>query len=184
MEEKLLLYIEIHQLRERRFRIAQIAKRLKISRNTVYKYLEMSFEEAVDEFNNTNRKRKLDSYRDWIVNWLREYPSLSGAQVYDWLQEHFPDIEVGESTVRRYVNEMREIYQINKDEEPREFEAVDEQPPGKQMQVDWGQTIQKTTNGKDVKLYFIAFVLAYSRQKYVVWQERPFTTQDTILKRR
>lgn len=62
MEEKLLLYIEIHQLRERRFRIAQIAKRLKISRNTVYKYLEMSFEEAVDEFNNTNRKRKLDSY--------------------------------------------------------------------------------------------------------------------------
>ena len=40
---------------------------------------------------------------------------------------------------------MREIYQIEKTDEPREHEAVDELPPGKQMQVDWGQTIQKTT---------------------------------------
>ena len=139
------------------------------------------FAEAVNEFGNTERKKKLDPYQDWIINWLREYPSLSGAQVYDWLQEHFPDIEVGESTVRRYVNEMREIYHIEKGEEPREYEAVDEQPPGKQMQVDWGQTNQKMTNGKEVKLYFIAFVLAHSRQKYMVWQDHPFTTQDTIL---
>ena len=181
MEEKLVLYIEIHQLRERRFRIAQIAKRLKISRNTVYKYLELSFEEAVDEFSHSGRKKKLDPYQDWIVNWLREYPNLSGAQIYDWLLEHFPMINVGESTVRRYVNEMRELYQIEKIDEPREYEAVDDQPPGKQTQVDWGQTVQKMTNGKEVKLYFIAFVLAHSRQKYMIWQDRPFTTQDTIL---
>ena len=180
MEAKLVLYIEIHQLRERRFRIAQIAKRLKISRNTVYKYLDMSFEEALHEFERTGRTKKLDLYQDWIVNWLREYPSLSGAQILDWLQEHFPSIDVGESTVRRYVNEMREIYQIPKKDEPREYEAVAEQPPGKQLQVDWGQTIQKDINGKEVKLYFIAFVLAHSRYKYSVWQDRPFTTQDTI----
>lgn len=37
---------------------------------------------------------------------LREYPSLSGAQVYDWLLEHFPTLEVGKSTIRRYVNKM------------------------------------------------------------------------------
>ncbi|WP_409369395.1 helix-turn-helix domain-containing protein [Lysinibacillus sp. 38-6] len=42
--------IEIHQLRERGFKIAQISKRFKISRKTVYKYLEMSFEEALSEF--------------------------------------------------------------------------------------------------------------------------------------
>ena len=180
MEGKLVLHIEIHQLRKRRLRIAQIAKRLKISRNTVYKYLDMSFEEAVNEFSQTGRKKKLDEYQDWIVNWLREYPSLTGAQILDWLQEQFPTIDVGESTVRRYVNEMREIYQIEKIDEPREYEAVMEQPPGKQLQVDWGQTIQKTTDGKEVKLYFIAFVLAHSRHKYVVWLDRPFTTKDTI----
>lgn len=180
MEEKFVLYIEIHQLREKRFRIAQIAKRLKVSRNTVYKYLKMSLDEAVDEFNHTDRKKKLDPYQDWIVTWLREYPSLSGAQIFDWLQEQFPAIDVGESTVRRYVNEMRELYHIEKVDTPREYEAVEEQPAGKQMQVDWGQTTQKTTSGKTIKLYFIAFVLAHSRHKYMVWYDRPFTTKDTI----
>lgn len=114
------------------------------------------------------------------MTWLQEHPSISGAQILDWLQEKFPEIEVGESTVRRYVNEMREIYHIEKTDEPRDYEAVDEQPPGKQMQVDWGQTIQKSTQKKEVKLYFIAFVLAHSRQKYMEWQDRPFTTRDTI----
>lgn len=180
MEEKVLLYVEIHRLRERRFRIAQIARKLKISRNTVYKYLRMTFEEAVNEFGPIKRRKKLDPYRDWIVNWLKENPDMSGAQILDWLQEKYPDLQVGESTVRRYVKEMREIYQIKKTDNPREHEALDEPPPGKQMQVDWGQTIQKTTNNKCIKLYFIAFVLAHSRQKYMEWQDRPFTTQDTI----
>lgn len=180
MEEKLMVYLEVHQLKKQRLRVAQIAKRLKVSRTTVYKYLEMSFEEAVEEFEPGDRKKKLDPYRDWIVNWLKEFPSLSGAQIYDWLQEKFPDINVGESTVRRYVNEVRELYQIEKKEETREYESVDELPPGKQLQVDWGQTIQKDTLGKEVRLYFIAFVLAHSRQKYTWWFNRPFTTADTI----
>lgn len=170
----------IHQLREKRLRIAQIARQLNVSRNTVYKYLDMTFEEAVKEFGELKGKKKLDPYRDWIVNWLKEYPSLSGAQIHDWLKEKFKELKVGESTVRRYVNEMREIYNIEKTDAPREYEAVEELPPGKQLQVDWGQTLQKKKDHKDIKLYFIAFVLSHSRQKYMVWQQRPFTTADTI----
>lgn len=175
-----MLYLEIHQLKKQRLRVSQIAKRLRISRTTVYKYLEMTFEEAEKEFDVGDRKKKLDPYRDWIVNWLKEFPSLSGAQVYDWLQERFSEIDVGESTVRRYVNEVRDLYQIEKKEESREYESVNELPPGKQVQVDWGQTIQKDMNGKEIRLYFIAFVLAHSRQKYTWWFNRPFTTEDTI----
>ncbi len=63
----------------------------------------MTFEEAVEEFGTIERKKKLDPYRDWIVTWLQENPSMSGAQILDWLQEKFPDLQVGESTVRRYV---------------------------------------------------------------------------------
>lgn len=122
----------------------------------------------------------MDPYRDWIVNWLKEYPSLSGAQIFDWLQERFPNIKVGESTVRRYVNEVRELYQIEKKEESREYESVDELPLGKQLQVDWGQSVQKDMYGKEVRLYFIAFVLAHSRHKYMWWLNRPFTTEDTM----
>lgn len=117
-------------------RITQISKRTKLSRTTIYKYLALDFEEAIQEFDLTSRKKKLDEYQDWIVNWLREYPTLSGAQIYDWLQEKFPDINVG--------------------------------------------TIQKNVEGKDVRLYFIAFVLANSPHKYKWWLNRPFTTEDTI----
>jgi transposase len=49
---------------------------------------------------------------------------------------------------------------------------------GKQLQVDWGETKQKTVNNKEIKLYFIAFVLANSRHKYMEWQARPFTTRE------
>lgn len=170
----------IHQLREKRLRVAQIARQLNISRNTVYKYLNMTFEDALNEFGELKGKKKLDPYRDWIVNWLKEYPSLSGAQIHDWLKEKFKDLNVGESTVRKYVKEMREIYHIEKTDNPREYEAVEELPPGKQMQVDWGQTIQKNKHNRNVKLYFIAFVLSHSRQKYMMWQQHPFTTSDTI----
>lgn len=180
MEGKRVLYIEVHQLKKQGLRITQIAKRTKLSRTTVYKYLGLDFEEAIEEFDITSRKKKLDEYQDWIVNWLREYPTLSGAQIYDWLQEKFSDISVGESTVRRYVNEMRELYNIKKEETGRDYDSVDELPFGQQLQVDWGQTIQKNVEGKDVRLYFIAFVLANSRHKYKWWLNRPFTTEDTI----
>jgi transposase len=181
MEEKLLLYMNIHQLHEKKFNIAQIAEELKVSRPTVYKYLEMEFEEVMDYLNNSNRKpKKLDQYRDWIVAWLEEYPHLSAAQIKDWLLERYPDLIVGDSTVRLYVSEIREIYQIEKKAKVRQYEAISEQPMGKQIQVDWGVTRQKTVSKKEVKLFFIAFVLAHSRHKYMEWQDRPFTTRDTI----
>ena len=162
-------------------KIAQIAKHLKVNRGTVYKYLGMTFEEAQEYLGNPLQKsKKLDPYLDWIVAWLEEFPHLSAAQIQDWLLERHPDLEIGESTVRSYVKEIREKYQIEKKDNPRQYEAVSEQPMGKQLQVDWGQTKQKTTEKKEVKLYFIAFVLAHSRYKYMEWQDRPFTTKDAI----
>lgn len=180
MEEKRLIYIEVHQLKKQGLKITQISRRTKLSRTTIYKYLALDFEQAIEEFDLTSRKRKLDKYRDWVVNWLKEYPSLSGAQIHDWLQERFPDIDVGESTVRRYVNDMRDIYNISKVERVRDYDSVEELPFGQQLQVDWGQTLQKTLDGKEVRLYFIAFVLGNSRYKYKWWLNRPFTTEDTI----
>jgi transposase len=162
-------------------KIAQIAKHLKVNRGTVYKYLGMTFEEVQEYLGNPLQKsKKLDPYLDWIVAWLEEFPHLSAAQIQDWLLERHPDLEIGESTVRSYVKEIREKYQIEKKDNPRQYEGVSEQPIGKQLQVDWGQTKQKTTEKKEVKLYFIAFVLAHSRYKYMEWQDRPFTTKDAI----
>jgi transposase len=180
--EKLLLYIEVHQLRKQGFKIAAISKKLKISRNTVYKYLDMPLEEATEWINSLNRRsRKLDPHQNEIISWLKEHPDLSSAQVFDWLKEKYPKFQIGESTIRGYVSELRDIYHIPKSVYIRPHEAVEELPMGKQIQVDWGEITVKNSENKDIKLYFITFVLSHSRYKYVFWLNRPFTTKDTIL---
>lgn len=113
--EKLLLFIEIHQLKDQGFKIAAIARKLGVSRNTVYKYLNMNLEEASEWINSLgSRRKKLDPYRDTILSWLKEHPDLSSAQIEDWLKEQYSKVMVGESTIRSYVSDIRDIYHIPK----------------------------------------------------------------------
>ena len=176
-----MVYYEIHRLRSEGFKNSSIAKKLMISRNRVIEYGRMT----PDEFQKfilslQNRSKKLDPYQDQIVNWLKEHPDLSGAQVLDWLQEKLNVHSVSEGTVRNFVNELRERHCIPKTSTERNYIVVPELPMGKQIQVDFGETRQLTTEGQHKKLYFIAFVLAHSRYKYVEWLDRPFKTSDLI----
>ncbi|MGG0740393.1 helix-turn-helix domain-containing protein [Niallia taxi] len=66
--EKLALYIEVNQLRKKGFKIAAISKKLGISRNTVYKYLDMSFDEATDWVSTLKtRIRSLSGYNSSLA---------------------------------------------------------------------------------------------------------------------
>ncbi|WP_233274984.1 DDE-type integrase/transposase/recombinase [Calidifontibacillus oryziterrae] len=114
------------------------------------------------------------------MGWLKEHPDLSGAQVFDWLEEKLNVSIITEGTVRNYVNELRETYHIPKITSEREFSAVPELPMGQQIQVDFGQKRIPTTDGTYTRLYFIGFVLAHSRYKYVEWLDRPFRATDLI----
>lgn len=175
------MYIDIQQFLKQGFSKAQIAKKLGISRTTVYRYIDRTPSEMnkwVDQLQ--SRKKKLDCHKEIILSWLYLHPDMSAAQVFDWLQEKHQVIDVAESTVRSYVRELRKAYNIPKESNPREYEALPDPPMGEQMQVDFGQTVQKTSSGKEVKLRFIAFVLSHSRYKYQEWLDRPFTTQDVI----
>ena len=173
--------MEIYQLKKQGFKIRRIAKKLGVSRTTVYKYLSRSPEEMSEWMASTStRTKKLDPYEMVIQTWLSEYPDLSGAQVHDWLKEHYKEFPVCESSVRNYVRELREKYQIPKVETKRQYEAFPDPPMGQQVQVDFGKTNQKTTVGKTCKLMFISFVLSHSRYKYIEWLDRPFTTKDVI----
>lgn len=179
--EKWYVYMNIYQLKQQGFRIRRIAKKLGISRTTVYKYLEKSPEEMSEWMASTQtRRKKLDPYEMLIQTWLSEHPDMSAAQVHDWLLERYSDVKVGESTVRQYVNELRGKYDIPKMETTRDHEGVQDPPMGQQAQVDFGHTVQKTADGKESKLTFISFVLSHSRYKFVEWLDRPFTTKDVI----
>lgn len=78
------------------------------------------------------------------------------------------------------MNELREIYHIPKQATERTFSAVPELPMGQQIQVDFGQKNVLTTDGTMKRLYFIGFVLARSRFKYVEFLDRPFRASDLI----
>lgn len=178
---KLEKHVYIHQLKKQGFSVAAISRKCEVSRNTVYSYLEKDFEEAIDWMNTLKvRRRKLDPYHETILGWLKEHPDLSASQISDWLEERCSFKGIGDSTVRTYVRELREQYHIPKTIQIRTYEAIEELPKGKQIQVDFGEiTVRSTTNSR-VKLYAIAFVLSHSRYKYAEWQDRPFTTRDVL----
>jgi transposase len=171
------VYREIKQLQEKGFSMTSVANRLGVNRRTVKRYWEMD----ADSYENqsVNRRRLLDTYRDIILRWLTEYPTLSAAQVCDWLKEHY-GASHAERTVSRYVKELREEHRLPKNTETREYEAVPELPPGQQMQVDFGEKWMTSAEGGRVKVRFAAFVLSHSRYKYVEFQSRPFTAADLV----
>nr|WP_227936010.1 IS21 family transposase [Alkalihalobacillus deserti] len=179
--DKWEMYMEIHQLIKQGFSKSKVAGKLGVSRSTVYRNLKKSPSDMAEWVESIQtRRRKLDTYKKLILSWLREHPDMSAAQVQDWLQERYKTLKVGESTVRSYVRGLREEYKIAKETSPRDYEAIPDSPMGEQIQVDFGHTKQKTSDNKEAKLNFIAFVLSNSRYKYKEWLDRPFTTQDVI----
>jgi transposase len=179
--ERWHMYFSILGMKEQGFKITQIARKLEVSRNTVYKFLEMDpddFREYLEQLE--TRQKKLDGYESSILQWLREYPDLSAAQIHDWLKERFQIQSISEGTVRNYVRELRKKYNIPKVLQARQYEAVQDPPPGFQLQVDFGETKLRNLQGNLVRLWFMGFVLSHSRYKYVQWLDRPFTTKDVV----
>ncbi|SMQ85064.1 Helix-turn-helix domain of resolvase [Bacillus sp. OV166] len=123
--DKFEIYVEIRGMLNQKYSISTIARKLNISRNTVYKYIRKSPEEMAEWTASTMiRSKKLDIYMELILHWLREFPDLTAAQVQDWLKEKYPEFKVGESTVRSYVRCLREDYQIPKESSTRDYQAV------------------------------------------------------------
>ncbi|MEI2358744.1 hypothetical protein [Mesobacillus zeae] len=87
------------------------------------------------------------------MHWLTEQPDLTGAQVYDWLEERLNFKGAAKNTVRNYVNELREMYHIPKSIRQREYTAIPESLPGFQGQVDFGKTVVETKR-KQTPLFY------------------------------
>lgn len=169
------MYSEIKQLKRIGLKKSQVARKLGLDRKTVDKYWELDSKEFSDMKSNSSRTEKLSKYKDVIVGWLREFPDMSASQVHDWLKEHYGIKTVGGRTVRRYVNKLRVKHKIVKKTQSRQYQAVAEKSPGKQMQVDFGQTrVKNRLTGGTIKLYVMAVVLSFSRYKYCYWSEKPF----------
>lgn len=175
------MYIDIKDLKAKGFSNSKIAKKLGISRPTVIKYAEMSADDFSKEMaSQATRTKKPEKYHDAILGWLRQYPDMTAAQVFDWLLEKHDELDFNETTLRSYVRHLRKQYNIPKAPTIRQYEASDDPPMGRQMQVDFGEKRVRNTDGVEITLYVMCFVLSHSRHKYCEWQARPFNTTDII----
>jgi len=119
----------IHQLKEQGLSVAEIARRTKLDRKTVRKYLERGVEKPVYG-PRAPRPRRIDPYRDYLRARLATCPKLSAARLLRELRER--GYTGGRTAVKDFVSAVR----------PREaagFEHRFETPAGEQAQVDFAQ---------------------------------------------
>ena len=170
------MYSEIHALKCQKFKMSQVASQLSLNPKTVAKYWDMSPEEF-QKHQHRFRHCKMDRFQAAILARIKQFPDLSAAQIMDWIMENYGETSLRERTVRRYVATLRKKYHLPKTRNPRQYEAVEDPPPGYQLQVDFGQITVPTAYGTHITLYCMGGVLAHSRYKYAEWSDKPFTVQ-------
>jgi transposase len=180
-----IMYGKIQEQKRNKLNKSQVMRRLRIDYSTVLKYWDMSPDEYAKATEAArSRTKKADKYKNFVVECLKKYPDMSASQVYDWIREekNIETLDFKKRSFRNYVRSIRKEYDIRKQDatKERQYEAVDDPPMGQQAQVDMGEISLETTTGRRKKVYCFAMVLSHSRHKFVIWQERPFTT-DTFI---
>jgi len=155
----------------------QIRDELGISRNTVKKYLKMDEEAIYDYFNNREREKKLDQYKKWILHLLRKFPKLTSVKIKRKMKEKLPELDISDRSFRRYIGKLKSEYPVK---QARYYEPVTDMVPGVQCQVDPGELRNVMIDEKQVSVYFVVFVLSYSRLMYVATSFTPINTEIFI----
>ena len=157
--------------------IRAIARQLGISRNTVKKYLRMEEEAIHQQQTQRERSKRLDDHREYIISLLGQFPGLSAVKILRKLRERHPQLEVSDRSARRYIGELKGTVTLK---QPRYYEPVLDMEPGVQCQVDGGELRNVLIGGVESVIYFVVFVLSYSRLMYVGLSREPVDTEAFI----
>jgi transposase len=155
MLDKRLIF-EIHRLKNMGLKQRQIARELRVGRDTVKKYLK----DPEKIFRSSSpRPSKLDPFKDSIAKYLNDDPQVKATVIFQHLHQQRFD---GEITILR--NYLRKVRGKTKRREPFiRFESK----PGEQMQIDWGHFGSLSYGEHKRKLYALAVIESYSRKLYV-----------------
>jgi transposase len=145
---------EIHQLAHEGFSIRKIARTLRISRDSVKRYL-INPNPPRTHF---LRKSKLDPFKDQIDQFLVKDPSVSAAVLHQRLTAQGFNGEI--SILRDYLKKIRKLF---KEKPVLRFESA----AGEQFQVDWGHFGSLPYGTTHRKLYGFSLIEAHSRMLYV-----------------
>ncbi len=157
--------------------IRAISEKLQLSRNTVRKYLRMK--EATIEAHQSQvaREKRLDVHHAYIVHLLQTYPRLSAVKVLRKLQEKVGALKISNRSVRRYIEKLKRTINFP---QQRYYEPILHHVPGVQCQVDPGELRDVMIGDTPVTVYFVVFVLSYSRLMYVGLSSKALNTTNFI----
>ena len=157
--------------------IRAIARELGISRNTVKKYLRTDEAQIHQQQSQRTRAKRMDAHREYIIHLLTTFPRLSAVKVLRKLKEKFPALAVSDRSARRYIRALKETVALK---QKRYYEPVLEMVPGVQCQVDGGELRGVAIGGQETVVYFVVFVLSYSRLMYVGLSRTAIDTEAFI----
>ncbi len=155
----------------------KIARQPGISRHTVSKYLKLTEAEITALQATTERGKKLDDYREYIIHLLETWPGLSAVKVLRKLKAKEEMLAVSDRSVRRYIQALKQEISVK---QQRYYEPVLDMVPGEQCQVDGGELRGVMIGGVETTVYFMVFVLSCSRLMYVSVSDRPIDTETLI----
>ncbi len=182
--KKAFMWYKVKELNGKGLNKSQISCELGLNRATVRSYLSMDESTFFKWISETKRRpKKLNEYLQYVKTTLSEHPYLSASQVEDWLKEHYPDLpEVHSKTVYNFVEQVRRDYDIPKKKQKsvRQYEKLPETAYGNQAQADFGVFNMLDTEGVRHKVHFFVMILSRSRQKYVFFQSKPFTSRSAV----
>lgn len=153
--------------------IKEISRSLGVSRNTVRKYLRMDEQAIQEALESPERYKVLDRYRGFLLRLLRNHPGLKTPKVRRKLKAKVPDLDVSARTLRRYLNRLKPLVAAA---QQRYYEPVIDEVPGVQCQVDGGELRNVEIGGLSKTIYFLVFVLSYSRLMFVSLSLKPIDT--------
>lgn len=182
--KKALMWYKVKELNSKGLNKSQISVELSLDRSTVRKYLSMNEQSFLEWISVVqHRPKKLKEYGQFVKTTLENHPYLSASQVEDWLKEHYADLpEVHSKTVYNFVEQTRREFDIPKvrSKSFRQYEKLPETAYGDQAQADFGSFHMPSAHGSRCKVYFFVMILSRSRQKFVSFQTKPFTSETTI----
>jgi transposase len=134
----------------------RIAAQLGCSRNTVKRYIQAGGWAAYEK---PRRVKALDGLEEWLAERFWRHRGNADVVRQDLVREH--GVEVSLRTVERAVAPLRKTLQAQARATVR-FET----PPGRQLQIDFGET-RVPIGGETVRVYLFVATLGYSRRVYV-----------------
>lgn len=144
------------RLHELGWGLKRIAGELGCSRNTVKRYIEAGGWMA---YRKPRRRRRLDDLESWLAERFRQHRGNCEVVRQDLAREH--GIAVSLRTLERAMVPLRQALRA----EARACVRF-ETPPGKQLQIDFGER-RVVIAGEPVRLYLFVATLGYSRRIFV-----------------